>query len=173
MSPATTTHTPTPNPNQLTTEEANFRAHISANPSDLVARLAYADWLMDRESELREHIAAVAASVQPLNAFGIGVYRDVPPHERKEQIAAGRIRLLNATREFALCRAWLADKNPIRNPHANSYGLKHRVERRFGHYVTNGTFIAAAIHDAFPYRISLSSPNVDFGISKRSLRGGD
>jgi hypothetical protein len=55
-----------------------------------------------------------------------------------------------------------------------SYSLKHRVERwatRRGvedYYVSNGAFIAAAIHCGFTQKWIIDTPNVWFNISKRS-----
>ena len=46
--------------------------------------------------------------------------------------------------------------------------MKHLAEDEIG-YVTNGAFIAAAIHCGFPYQLIPDSPNVRFGISEKSL----
>ena len=49
--------------------------------------------------------------------------------------------------EITVCMLWLRKQNPRKtiSKLCTSYGLKHQVEREMGHYVSNGSFIAAAI----------------------------
>lgn len=79
-----------------------------------------------------------------------------------------RTRLLN---DLATCQKvcdWLkanAVSRKTLNTKMGSYGWKHVVETEIGHYVTNGAFIAAAIHCGFNYkRCSSDSPNAYFNI---------
>lgn len=79
-------------------------------------------------------------------------------------------------REFSLCCEWLRDcqKRKTINTSFSSYGLKHMVEkwaRKTGkddYYVSNGAFIAAAIHMDFDWKPDFDSPNVRFNISGKS-----
>lgn len=78
--------------------------------------------------------------------------------------------------QFRRCCEWLKGCKKIKtlNTSMGSYTLKHRVERwatRRGvvdYYVSNGTFIAAAIHCGFTWKWILDTPNVWLNISKRS-----
>lgn len=81
------------------------------------------------------------------------------------------VRICSATRTAVAAESWLADKARRKtiNPRYTSYGLKHLAEKEVG-YITNGAFIAAAIHCGFAYRIHPDSPNPSFGISEKSLR---
>ncbi len=57
------------------------------------------------------------------------------------------------------------------NERHSSYGLKHMIEHSgAADYVTNGAFIAAAIHAGFTYKLTPHSPNVMFNISEKSLK---
>lgn len=88
--------------------------------------------------------------------------------------------------EFLLSLAFLARVQPTKTirPETSSYRLKHIAENyactypeggKLGpQYVSNGAFIAAAIHAGFKYKIYVDylgyeSPNVTFNMSKRSL----
>lgn len=72
---------------------------------------------------------------------------------------------------------WLSTQSKIKtmNPNHSSYGLKHIVERASKAkgasktYVSNGTFIAAAIHMGFAYKHIPGSLNAMFGISEKSI----
>ncbi len=54
---------------------------------------------------------------------------------------------------------WLApiEKTKTLNQKRSSYGLKHLVERHYGRYCSNGSFIAAAIFMGF--RFVADGPN--------------
>ncbi len=79
-------------------------------------------------------------------------------------------------REFSLCCEWLQDCNQRKtiNTSFSSYRLKHMVEAwakksgRDDYYVSNGAFIAAAIHMGFDWKPDFDSPNVRFNISGKS-----
>jgi len=67
---------------------------------------------------------------------------------------------------------WLAGKRRRKtvNRLHTSYGYKHMAEKDIGEYVTNGCFIAAAVHCGFDYSpCADNSPNVWFNISEKSL----
>lgn len=79
-------------------------------------------------------------------------------------------------REFNVCCEWLqgcATRKTI-NTSFSSYRLKHLVEAwakkagRDDYYVSNGAFIAAAIHMGFDWKPDFDSPNVRFNISGKS-----
>jgi len=78
--------------------------------------------------------------------------------------------------EFSICCEWLQGCNQRKtiNSSFSSYRLKHMVEawtRKTGRgdeYVSNGAFIAAAIHMGFDWKCDFDSPNVRFNISGRS-----
>lgn len=72
---------------------------------------------------------------------------------------------------FELCVKWLelCQVRKTINPNIGSYGLKHRVERYFGRYVTNGAFIAAVIYLRIPYKRNEIGPNIRVALSSRHL----
>ena len=54
--------------------------------------------------------------------------------------------------EVELCEKWIKEftrKNVCINYNFSSYGLKHVVENHFGKYVSNGSFIKAALNLGF------------------------
>lgn len=123
----------------------------------------------------REHIEAVIAKVPQLNDFGIGLFgggKGKTAEQREVEFKQNQEDLLNNVEVFERVCEWLARKEKIKskNPHHTSYGLKHIAEQQIGTYVTNGVFIAAAIHCGFPYYLIPDSPNVQFGISEKSLK---
>lgn len=79
-------------------------------------------------------------------------------------------------REFTLCCEWLQSCTTRKtiNDSISSYRLKHMVEAwaektgRDDCYVSNGVFIAAAIHMGFDWKPDFDSPNVRFNISGKS-----
>lgn len=75
--------------------------------------------------------------------------------------------------QFLTCKKWLNKVVKIRSFNRNhtSYGYKHMVERWADLYVSNGSFIAAAIALDFPIRRTHSkSPNVFLPISNKSVK---
>jgi hypothetical protein len=120
-----------------------------------------------------DDIKAVVAKVPGLNAFGVGVYFDVRPSDREVWFQSSRDELLGDVDGCSRAEAWLQSKVRTKavNRRWSSYGLKHLAEEEVG-YVTNGAFIAAAVHCGFPVAVSPDSPNVLVGISERSLKAG-
>lgn len=121
-------------------------------------------------------IAAVMEKEPLLNDFGIGLFlngRGRTKEQREAEFRENRAALLRSAEGCSLACEWLSRREKIKttNRRHNSYGYKHMVERAAGKYITNGAFIAAAIHLGFPYRIDADSPNVCFGIAERSLKG--
>lgn len=102
--------------------------------------------------------------------------RDMSKEERLQAFEAERNRLKGNYKEFSLCCEWLegCDSRKTVNKKFESYGLKHYVERwarRRGindNYVSNGAFIAAAIHMGFNHEPIFDSPNAYFNISSKS-----
>ncbi len=119
------------------------------------------------------NIAAVIGRIPGLNAFGVGCFYGVEATDRETQLARDRAALLADVDGCSRAESWLRNKAKRKtiNPKRSSYGLKHLAEREVG-YITNGAFIAAAVHLGFPYRVHPDSPNVGLGISERGLHQG-
>jgi hypothetical protein len=119
-------------------------------------------------------IQAVIDRLPRLTYLGIGVFdeRKLPAEERQAKFLELQRTLLDSEEECTRVCGWLAPmgKTKTMNPHHSSYRLKHLAENATGDYVSNGAFIAAAIHMGFPFTIVEGSANVDFGISERSLK---
>jgi hypothetical protein len=121
----------------------------------------------------RSDIEAVLEKCPNLTAFGIGVFdeRNLGRKEREAEFKEKREKLLTDSDGCSRAEAWLMSK-PRRetiNSRRSSYGLKHVAAHDIG-YVTNGAFIAAAIHCGFKFQIYYRSPNVGINISERGLR---
>lgn len=99
----------------------------------------------------------------------------LPQAERTKKLKAVRDDIKDSAqflRMFQVCCAWLSlceTRKAINPKIGTSYSLKHRVERYFGEYVTNGAFIAAVIHMEIPYRTFPDFPNVQVALSSRGL----
>jgi hypothetical protein len=120
----------------------------------------------------RDEIAAVMDRVPNLGAHGIGIFDSHLKRTRWEWTAAmdaERECLLSSEDDCSRVQRWLVGLEPVQTPNFSSYYLKHLAEKNIG-YVTNGAFIAAAIHSGFPYRVIPLSANVDIGVSRMSLR---
>lgn len=109
-----------------------------------------------------------------LTDFGMGIYEfglNMTPEERKTKFIEKQNSLLNNVEQFQKACQWLSTKDKINsiNQKHNSYGLKHLAEKEIG-YITNGIFIAAAIHCGFKVKKFDDSPNVCINISEKSLR---
>lgn len=125
----------------------------------------------------RDDIAAVMGKVPGLNAFGVGYCDEMRGRRRSQEDRERWMRgqeaaLLDDTDGCSRAEAWLRDKVKRKtvNPLRSSYGLKHLAEREVG-YITNGAFIAAAVHLGFSYEVDPHSPNPRIGISERCLKG--
>jgi hypothetical protein len=120
----------------------------------------------------REDIAAVIGKIPELSAYGIGYPSDLyrTPEERKAWLREQQARLLGDVDGCSRAEAWLRGKRKRRtvNGHCTSYWLKHVAEKEVG-YITNGAFIAAAIHCGFRCRINPRSPNPYFDIEDEGL----
>lgn len=113
--------------------------------------------------------------------FGIRCSQHIDRNKSKEEnLASFRAQresfFKSGFKEFAVCCEWLSGctKRKTINMSYSSYGLKHMVEARakkqgrMDYYVSNGAFIAAAIHMGFDWRPDFDSPNARFNISKKS-----
>jgi hypothetical protein len=118
----------------------------------------------------REDIRAVIDRVPELTYFGVGLYEG-PCEDYEEKLRQKQEQLLESSAICTKVCEWLASIEPAKtmNRHHTSYGLKHTAEREIGKYVSNGVFIAAAIHCGFRYRRDGDSPYMLFAMSKRSL----
>src|SRR5215813_4530319 len=119
----------------------------------------------------REDIQAVMDRIPTLNAFGVGHYDGLRQKQSAAFIESKRAALLDSAEACTKICEWLAQikKTPEPRMYAGSYFLKHVVEQEIG-YVTNGAFIAAAVHCGFDFKIEPDSPNPYFNMSKKSIQ---
>jgi hypothetical protein len=117
-----------------------------------------------------------------LSRYGIGLCwldREKTLDQRWAQFATWRAEMLtdDTLTECNRAHRYLAHVNAIKSFGAggSSYGLKHAVERYTralpnsgNHYVSNGAFICAALHNGFQMRLHGTSPNPVFNMSARS-----
>jgi hypothetical protein len=123
----------------------------------------------------RNQIAVVMKRIPALNYYGIGLFDKrlgISEEEAASELAQCKERLLTSEAECTVACEWLSRRRKTRsmNQRHNSYGFSHMVERVTGIYVSNGAFIAAAIHCGFPYRLIPNDRSVQFGIAERSLK---
>ncbi len=122
----------------------------------------------------KDQIQKIIDILPQLTNFGIGIYDDgrkLSREEYKRKFDEEQATLLNSLDDFVKACSWLNQISKIKsiNRHRTSYGLKHVAEKHMG-YVTNGVFIAAAIHCGFKYKINDGSPNVMFNMSEKSIK---
>ena len=120
----------------------------------------------------RAAIAAVLRTLPRLTVCGIGLSAQgtgLSAAAYAAHFQAKQQALLDDTATFTAVCLWLADIAPRKTMSVRSYALKQVCEWALGQSVAHGTVIAAAVHCGFPYRCIPGSPNVWFGISKRSL----
>ena len=121
----------------------------------------------------RAAIEAVMEMVPELNDSGIGVCDKSIKSEEERQATMARWKeeLLDSVVEFQATCVWLGrlEKSKKINEDGTSYGLKHIAAHQIG-YITNGVFIAAAIHCGFDYETYPGHPSVCFNMSKKSVR---
>ena len=122
----------------------------------------------------KEQIQTVINLIPELTDFGIGIYdngRGLSQKEKAEAFSKGQADLLSSTETFNKTIEWLSQVKQIKNINSkhSSYGLKDLAERKIG-YITNGVFIAAAVHSGFKYKIYKNSPNALFNMSEKSLK---
>lgn len=132
---------------------------------------------------IQQKLAITMERIPLLTSHGIGIYSvfglgwaKLSKRERKKlrnsEIQKERQVLKNNYKTVEVTVQWLqknAKKIKTLNLHYTSYAYKHCAEHDIG-YITNGTFIAAAIIAGFPYKIRFDSPNVEFGISSQSIK---
>ena len=126
-----------------------------------------------QEPQTGAAITAVVRTLPQLTSFGMGLYANgagLSVVEYAHHFRAKQAALLADVEAFAAVCAWLETILPRQTMSYGSYYLKHVCERALGQYVSNGVFIAAAVHCGFPYQLLPGSPNVRFGMSKRSIR---
>jgi hypothetical protein len=105
-------------------------------------------------------IATVMREWPGLGYFGLR-------HPGKFEIDRKRLEGEHAAEEFIRAFSWL-EKVPKRktfNPHNSSYGIKEAAEKWTGDYISNGVFIAAAIHAGFRVAQIPGTPNAEICIA--------
>ncbi|UZD57566.1 hypothetical protein OLL83_003356 [Shewanella algae] len=122
----------------------------------------------------RNVIQAVINLIPELTDFGIGIYnngRGLDKAQKKAEFDKSQSLLLDSSESFEKTVVWLKQVEKVKsfNTHRSSYGLKDLAEKEIG-YISNGVFIAAAIHSGFKYKINPDSPNVRFNMSEKSLK---
>ncbi len=120
----------------------------------------------------RAQLLAVMVRTPELAIYGFWSEADYPIDQRAAHYQEERAALAAAVPMFQYCCLWLANCQPTKGTSrtlGTSYGLKHKVENLFQFYVTNGAFIAAALHLGITVRRVRSGPNGYVGIAKRSL----
>uniref|UniRef100_UPI003F4998ED hypothetical protein n=1 Tax=Sphaerisporangium sp. CA-236357 TaxID=3240030 RepID=UPI003F4998ED len=145
--------------------KAEIRAHQAATDT------AY---MVARRETTPPTLAEVMQQHPRLNSFGIGVYnqRRKPLEQRQAELATNRQKLADDEARVLETAAWLRKNiTPIKTPTVNSYGMKHVMERATPtrRYVTNGTFIAAALIAGYTFKYT-EGPNVLFGMSARDVK---
>lgn len=125
-------------------------------------------------------IARVMEREPALTHFGLGIHHRSGNTlaEHVERFKIERESLLQKVDECNKALRWLthATRRKTINPNRSSYGLKHSVEYYMkslpavdNYYVSNGSFICAALHAGFEMvRSREGSPNAHFNISERS-----
>lgn len=90
--------------------------------------------------------------------------------EYMEKFNNSQEQLLNSIETFEAACKWLSGVKKIKSINRNhsSYELKHIVEKDIG-YISNGVFIAAALHCGFDFKAN-ESKNVMFNMSEESIK---
>ncbi len=84
-----------------------------------------------------------------------------------------RAHLLNAIDEIQKCVWWLVEfhlPNRTMSNVKSSYGLKFYVEKYFGEYVSNGSFVTAVELLRMNYRCYEGDPNIYIPFNKNRLK---
>jgi hypothetical protein len=113
-----------------------------------------------------------------LTSEGFGVYYSPKYHAPKtfdQKFDEEQSELLESAKICTKICEWLKGVKRTKNPNreANSYTMKHEVERDIGKYCSNGQFICAAIHMGFVFKReapSLNGVNAFFNISSRCIQ---
>ncbi|WP_439622501.1 hypothetical protein [Gemmata sp.] len=157
-------------------------AAVRAEPLDVSRKLAFVDWCGDYPETVSSWLAAAADHEPLLTVDGVGYPVPIPGRSRyrigrddtSDRFRIWRDTLFNRPTEFGACVAFLAACTTRRtcDPRANSYSLKHRVERHYEGayhiYIPNGALIAAALHLGFKCERLPDSLNAVHNISRRS-----
>lgn len=136
----------------------------------------FRSWQDLRQAPASEVSIAVTMHLEPsLTSFGFGIFqRRRTRAEHRAEFAEKRAELRDHHQTVHSVQNWLVENIAYRktlNTAVGSYGLKDRVERTMGTYITNGEFIAAAIAAEYPYRRTYpGSPNAIFGMSQISIK---
>jgi len=121
----------------------------------------------------KKAIETAIRQLPELTDFGVGTYNEkrLAPEVRKQNFEKDRAALLESLEGFEKACHWLSRQKKIKsiNTKHSSYGLKHIAEKEVG-YITNGVFIAAAIHCGFTVKTYPGDPNVSINISEKSLK---
>lgn len=121
----------------------------------------------------RTKIQRVMKTLPLLTDYGIGPPYGTRLRDRSKVIKQEKRKLLSSEEGFEAACDWMKDINKtvgINTKH-NSYFLKHILERRLGiGHISNGVFIAAAIHCGFNYKIARHYPNVVFNMDQSSIQ---
>lgn len=105
-------------------------------------------------------IATVMRAWPDLGYFGL-------KHSGKFEIDRKRLEGDHAAEEFIRALSWLerVPKRKTFNPYNSSYGIKEAAEKWTADYISNGVFIAAAIHAGFRVAQIFGTPNAEIGIA--------
>jgi hypothetical protein len=115
----------------------------------------------------RNDIAAVMAKIPGLTDYGLGTYnggKGLSQEERQAEFRKKREALLNRAEICTKVFDWLINQQetePIKG-WFSSGTYKHWVERDIKEYVSNGAFIAAAVHWGLPYKLKPGEHHVYF-----------
>ncbi len=111
----------------------------------------------------RKDIEKAISKLPNLANFGVG-------NSKKDGFKCEQELLLRSEMMFRNACKWLTQVKKIKsiNYKHSSYGLKHIAEEEIG-YVSNGAFIAAAIHCGFDVKEYCDWPNVHFNMSNKSI----
>ena len=123
------------------------------------------------------NIRAVVSQLPQLTDFGVGIFqngRGLSEVERNKKIKEEQEALIQSVEAFNKTCSWLSQIDKLKNINYkhSSYGLKHIAENDIG-YITNGVFIAAAIHCGFEFKTEFGSPNVCFNMSEKSIKNAE
>lgn len=126
-------------------------------------------------SETARKLAIVMNRIPDLSDFGFGIYNMEKMNRANSAIklAEERAILLGKHEVVEQTKLWiLKNIEPIRtiNYKRSSYSLKHMAERSMKVYITNGTFIAAAILAGFDFKVASEGANAFFAMSEKSIK---
>jgi len=119
----------------------------------------------------RTKIQRAIKQLPMLTDFGLGLPQGTRKRQRARLMREEKARLLASEERFESACEWLQDVDKTRaiNTKHNSYFIKHITERRIGGHLSNGVFIAAAVHCGFAVQTAKSFPNVLFNMDEDSL----